>query len=91
MERIRRGKTDKAIHALEWKKITARRKYHAIHSAQLFDTYKYHTSERTYYSARRVNVISRPAMWDAEDTDKELAKLYAPQLIEKLPNASDIL
>lgn len=91
LERIRRGKTDKAIHALEWKKITARRKYHAIHSAQLFDTYKYHTFERTYYSARRVNVISRPAMWDAEDTDKELAKLYAPQLIEKLPNASDIL
>lgn len=92
LERIRRGKVDKAIEAIEWKKLVARRKYSAINNAQLFDTYKYKCySVNNFYSARRENSILRPACWDAEQTDIELAKLHAPQLLEKLPGAEQII
>lgn len=92
LERIRRGKVDKAIDAIEWKKLVARRKYSAINNAQLFDSYKYKCySINNFYSARRENLILRPACWDAEQTDKELAQMYARELLEQIPGAEQII
>lgn len=92
LERLRRGKVDRAIDAMEWKKIVARRKYSAINNAQLFDTYKYKGfSCSSFYTARRENLLLRPACWDAEQTDKEIARMHAPELLEKIPGAEQIL
>lgn len=91
LERIRRrGKTDKAIEAIEWRKICAKRKYSAVNNAQLFDSYKYKCYDPSFYRSKRRRLLDRFTNMDALKTDEEIAKLHAPELLEKLPGADDI-
>lgn len=90
LERIRRGDRSKAVHRMEWNRIEAKRRYACVSESNVAPWYYSEQYFQSYYRQRDV-AVKRCAKYDAQKTDEALAKVHAPQLVEKLPDARDIL
>lgn len=90
LERIRRGDRSKAIHRMEWNRLDAKRRYACVTDSNVAPWY-YREKWMQSYDRQRDKVVLRCTKYDAQKTDEELAKVNAPQLVEKLPDAGDIL
>lgn len=90
LERIRRGDRSKAVHRMEWNRLDAKRRYACVSESNVSPWYYSEKFFQSYPRQRDVAVKSC-AKYDAKKTDEELAKIHAPQLLEKLPDAGDIL
>lgn len=90
LERIRRGDRSKAVHRMEWNRLDARRRYACVNESDVAPWYYSEQFHQSYYR-QRDKAVKRCAKYDAKRTDEELAKVHAPHLVEKLPDAGDIL
>ncbi len=91
-ERIRRytGKS-KAIDAIRYRRAQEVEKYTATYQMGLFNWRKY-GGDTNWYRARREHVVTRVDYFSAEECDKAIAKIEAPELLkENFPNLSGVV
>lgn len=92
LERIRIGRNSRgAIEAIEWRRAVNKQRYMAMTGWDLFPSHFYHSRGAGMYNGQRYNAIGKYGNWSAERTDKEIARMRSPKLLERFPDADDII